>query len=768
MPAKISFFISVCFSILSVSCAPQESIKPSEIWNFANLRSLSTYDDLISGGDFIAGYSRFAGRDLQIRFDVIDLNLDQNTDYYVALDVIPGGTTQLPIQGNAEIEWDTLLFLPAIGSPKAYSPDDRDDNNFDSGFTAQFPVRGDLIPRLVKIPWQDYVLISVNRDLLPRTTKGFKIQAFSTDQGSRVVSDTIGPFSSESLPPKRAPILLAFWNSFPAYSPAQSLRRWDGAHTGPFGERHGLSILLDTISRSGVPVALLDLRDPFALSALDFLDALPLIRELLSAKLLILPDLIPGSPSYPIFPQGLPSWASEKYLQDLKAISKQHGLSSSTILYTPQHVENIPGNYVLTFGPENEVSHNQLSGYHLPIPAQVPDELQASPFGLPLAIRKKLLDNALHINKKNSEYPLLILGGSLPDSAFADPSSADATMRYIANHPWIQPLNEDDLRSLPENVSPELFSGETTGSSVERFSPSEVLSELPYPMEDDQYPLYRSAWDSALSLYAPLPPEPEMLPSLRSNYTGQPGIILEAARWAENPQPQLDCKSDPDLDGIQECILASDQHFAIFDLEGGRLVAYYSISGSELHQIIAPTSQFVVGLGDPSTWFLDAGEGSDSKGIHGAFADTSPPWVQYDVTTNNGQLSFTSPGQRLTKIFSLSETGLQVEYQTTDPIIVQIPIAIDPWLRFSPGWSDEFHCLPILDGYSCQLTDNFSVEIETDASISASTFVDSRAHLAVPEDPNLDYPTGHYLPFPLALIEIKGERIFTVRFTPFP
>jgi hypothetical protein len=97
-------------------------------------------------------------------------------------------------------------------------------------------------------------------------------------------------------------VLLAFWNTVPAYTPAQALRRWDGAHTGPYGERHGLHLLLQAVRRSKVPVVLLDLKTPAALSALDFLGKLPQIQNLSTQGLLILPEALPGSPATLISP----------------------------------------------------------------------------------------------------------------------------------------------------------------------------------------------------------------------------------------------------------------------------------------------------------------------------------------------------------------------------------------------------------------------------------------------------------------------------------
>lgn len=769
MSNRIVISILICLAFLTISCSPQENVNPAVAWDYTDLRILSDYDDLNSEGDFIAGYSRLAGSDLQLRFDLLDLPITGTIDIYIALDTEPGGTRQLPIDGFTEIDWDTLLVLPAVGSPQAFSSNSIDENNLKTDIESQFSLREDLIPRVIRIPWQDYVLTSINQAALPISTKGFKIQALSTDPGSSSIRDSIGPFSTGALPPQPAPVVLAFWNTFPAYTPAQSLRRWDGAHTGPFGERHGLSILLNNIKRFGVPAVLLDLRDPSALSALDHLGAISGIRELVSKKLLVLPDLIPGSPALPLFPTGLPDWAPGQYLQDLSEISEQYGLPTSDIYYTPRQSDDNIWKYALTFGPEDSLGNHTPSAISfLPLPAQTPDEFQATPDGPSITIRKQLLDNALEINRQSGDLPLLILGGSLVESAFADPLSAAATLSYIANHPWIKPLNGDDLRSLPGRVSPQLMPGGTTLSTVESYSPSLILSNLPNPAEYSQNLFIQSAWQSALSLYTPLPPEPDILPAVRSNYSGQPGITLEAARWADNPVSRQDCLSDPDLDGLPECILASEGQFAIFDLEGARLLAYFYISEAGLHQIIAPTSQFIVGLGDPSTWQLDAGEGAETAGIHGAFTENPPPWEQYYVIVSDNQLTFTSPDQRITKVFSLSETGLRADFHTSDPISFQIPVAIDPWTRFSPDWSDAYSYHPIPEGYLIQLDDQLSLEVLTDSSISAQMFTDSRGHLAVPEDPNFDYPTGHYLPFPMALLELESQGDFTVQFTLSP
>ena len=100
--------------------------------------------------------------------------------------------------------------------------------------------------------------------------------------------------SADGLPPAAPlPLNFVFFNTFePAATPAQALRRWDAAHSGPRGNRHGLKGLLDAAEQNAIPLTLLDLETPFALPALDALGALNQIRRMEAAGLLELPAVM--------------------------------------------------------------------------------------------------------------------------------------------------------------------------------------------------------------------------------------------------------------------------------------------------------------------------------------------------------------------------------------------------------------------------------------------------------------------------------------------
>jgi hypothetical protein len=154
------------------------------------------------------------------------------------------------------------------------------------------------------------------------------------------------------------------------------------------------------------------------------------------------------------------------------------------------------------------------------------------------------------------------------------------------------------------------------------------------------------------------------LTDLRAIYSDQVGTFRFAAAWAKSPQPIQEWTADLDLDGLPECLLATSDSLAIFDLLGGRLLVLFHISDGQVHQIIGPTSQFLVGQADPSSWDLTAGEASDPGVIPGAFVDGLPPWDLYQPKFSPNSLTLTAPGGNLVKTFTIKENSILVDYDT--------------------------------------------------------------------------------------------------------
>jgi hypothetical protein len=735
--------------LLLAACAPPPTRAPDQPWRYADLRTISAPSVLPPSFDLVAAYTRLAGDDLQIRLDLLALDPQPAFDLYLALDTSPGGRRDLPFGGEADLAWDTLLSLPAAGGPAALQAGQ-------PGSTLQADAR--LIPRLVRYPWLDALVVSLNANNLPGVRERFTLQAYVLPAGSTSVVNRIGPVSSQALPPGRAPLVLAFWNTFPAYTPAQALRRWDGAHTGPYGERHGLRLLLRAVRRYRVPVVLLDLKTPASLSALDYLGRLPQIQNLASQGLLVLPDALPGSPDFPYFPSGLPEWAWEQALVDSRRAGLTFGLRASPFLYAPTLPAGMTPGYPVIFmslpGDQPAVWQGHTL---LPLPSTGP-EPQVDPGGPSLELNTALLRNAAASDQGRSPIQPVLLGGDLTDSPFADPQVAESVLNYIAAHPWIQPLGGDDLITLRPAEQPILLSSPQAAP----FSP--LLEDLPAPADGSQ-PLRLAAWQAALALYAALPPDPPQLAGLRALYSGLPGLLAEAGRWAENPVSLQDCSRDLDLDGQAECLLASPRRLAVIDPLGGRLVMLFARTTAGVHQLLGPTSQLIVGLSDPSEWELGAGEGAEPGGVQGAFADSRPPWPAYQVESLADGLRLTSPDGQVQKTFRLTPAGLRVDYQALSPVQVEVPIVIDPWQRFQPGWADRYRFESLPDGYAWRLGDGSRLEVRESLGLQAAAFTDSRPQLALAEDPNFAYPPGHYLPFPVILLSGSGQGEFWVVFS---
>ncbi|PWH12576.1 MAG: hypothetical protein DDG60_12360 [Anaerolineae bacterium] len=81
-----------------------------------------------------------------------------------------------------------------------------------------------------------------------------------------------------------------FYNPFwPAATPIQAWRRWDGAHTGPRGERHGLHGLLSAAEKHRIPLTLYDINTPLVLSAIQAVGGTPQLDRMQANGLLFLP-----------------------------------------------------------------------------------------------------------------------------------------------------------------------------------------------------------------------------------------------------------------------------------------------------------------------------------------------------------------------------------------------------------------------------------------------------------------------------------------------
>jgi hypothetical protein len=764
------------FILVLTACQPAPSPVYVGSWQYADLRLLGAANSTDPSIDLIAVYTRSRGLEEQIRLDLLDLADQPTYDLYLAIDAQPGGATWLPIKADTAFEWDTLVVIPASGLIQAYAPP----STSNPGGLDRLPTQLKMATRIVRDPLLDMLTISLNRDALGITPPGYSLQVFTTLAGSNDLIDSLGPVRSDGFPPPPARVLFAFWNSLPAYSPAQALRRWDGAHTGPLGDRHGLANLLRSARSSGMPLVLLDLKVPTSLSALDYVGGVNLVKDMMGSGLLSLPETL----SQPTGLLPLPDWALQRALNESRQTGLDFGFPASPFLYaTPgQAPPNDPARLIFAPYSTSEAAPQPVTARRwrdkllVPIPRpETSSDLpqQATLDGPSLVVRRALVQTALAAKTGGSpeSAPILVLGGDLPSTTWGSPRIARITFQYIQIHPWMQAMYAHDLLTLrPSQQAPAL----TPSPS----GPSMILEDINAAPPN---PLTAAAWQAYLALLSPLAPAPQGLENLRAAYLGQVEPILAAARWADQPASEATCGVDLDQDGQPECILSSENFFAVFEIHSGALTYLFALTENGPHQLIGPSSQFLTGASQPSEWDLSRGLAADPEVIPGAFAGPGGP---YQVALESDSLTFTSL-DGLSKSYQLTPSGVQLEYHSSIPVQAQLPLALDPWVRFSPGWSDRYHGQAIPQGWSWELspatpvpgiqatptlagTRPLHVEIRSSAPLTTHSFLETQPYLAIPEDPNRDYPAGHFLPFPLAVVDFSSPGDFSVEIEVIP
>jgi hypothetical protein len=694
---------AILLLLAMVSCTASPPERP---WSYADLRALNAQVASSPATDILAVYTRFTDLSVDVRVDLLDINAG---DHY---------TLKIILRDNQDHSQTPLVI--EISSPGMVRT---------SGIGAGKPA---IWPRVVQNHWLDTITVNLNRSLIGSR---YRLDVSSYSDDPVVVADEVHDIHSDGQPPvRRAPILLAFWDAFSVTTPAQALRHWDGAHTGPLGSRHGLRHILDAASRYNVPVALIDIKNPASLAALDFMGNITKLKELSARGLLILPDVAYAEPA---------SVALDFSHQSAAGF----GLPASSFFYAPASDPALPAAawpaYRAVFLPLNDRSHLGNSGGRRLIPLPATDAVEATANGPALGVRRAMITAAT----SPDPAALVLLGGSLPHSTWGDSDMAQPTFEWIAAHPWIQPLTGSDLLTFPAKTQPIL-----SATSLSAHPWLEKLRSTP------QNALSRSAWQTYLMLTS-VTPDPR-LQSLRTAYLGQVGEILAAADWAGNPATRMDCLEDLNGDGQAECILANQNYFAVLEPVGARLTQLFNFDAKGPHQLVGPSWQFAVGLSDPSTWRPELGQAADPSAIPGAFADSGTPWETYTPTITPAGITFTNPDGSRIKIYRLTKNGMQVRYQAHSPVSTHIPLVVDPEAFYSGPTKYQATLAP--HSWTWSLAGGSNVEVHTDGVLSAEGFTSAIPFLSMPEDPNLGYPAGNYLPFPLSVVTIQGNGAFSV------
>ncbi len=762
--------LALLLALLLTACQSQGFFVPAETtWHYATLRALDAVDAAQPSGDVIALYIRTQGAEFQIRLDLLDFSTPIDHDIYIALDFQPGGKTSLPLDQVADIPWDLLLHIPPDGAIDIWD----DQNN---------PVQGIKL-RVLRDPFLDTVEISIRSPENYLVLGPVAIQVYSAQTGSTSVTDIVEPISSQGSAPQPARVALGFWHTFQSTTSAQVLRSWDGAHSGPSSSRHGLNNLLTALSTYHVSAILLDLKTPDNVSALDYLGVLDDVLELSAQGLIILPDVNPAGTTStqivansPLSPLAL-EWVDNKLAAENTKLLNQFDIVGSRFYYSPTPLQNPPEEYELFFNGsptsaqsiytlelfqwnDYSIAANINSGYAQNTIAGISDNGgdQASPAGPSLFLREAILMAAMDVSE-----PIILLGGDFSRTSWGNPSSAQNTLRYLVNHPWIQFIEADELLAQSPR---EYYRHHNLPTAAASMINTTMGQQIPSGLSSQQLQFrlleaLHSAPDNILTglawqMYQTLnfAPASEDIYALNVQYVGQIGHVLAAAEWADAPRIWNDCNIDIDWDGQTECVLASTSIFATFESEGGYLAYAFTRQANRFHQLIAPSYQVATGLSDPSQWESQYGLLADPGQFLGACADSIQNWQEYQPSIDHGAVRMISPDQLTTKLFELLPEGIRFTIYSSPEVGRQtIPLIVDPWLRFTPGWGSRYY----VKDATWILESGPAISINTSADFSILSFSTLSLFANAPEDPNLNYPPGHFLPLPMAVIEVASQ-----------
>ena len=706
----VGWFLSGSLLLLIMSACSSAS-PPNRPWVQADLRALGQNVTASPATDILAVYTRTTDLSVDIRVDLLDINPGDAYSLRIALwDDREFSKTPLTIDISATGAVQTSVIQ--AGKPAIW-------------------------PRVVQDFQLDTVTVSLNRAFIGDR---YQLDVSSYTTAPLALADEVDNVRSDGPPPRQyAPFLMAFWNVFPATTPTQALRDWDGAHAGPLGSRHGLKYLLAAAGQFGYPMALLDLKNPVSLAALDFMGNLAEINALQAGGLLLLPDVAFGEPATVAL--GLSNRAAAGF-----------GLPSSQFVYaiSPNPLSGLKqvalAGYRAQFLPFADDTHLAKSDGRLLIPLPSSNAIQATQDGPSLEVRRAFIATALSPDPSD----LVVLGGSLPQSTWGDPDMATPTFEWIAAHPWIQALSGPGILAFPCRTLPVPVPDATSSQPWLK-----ALQSAP------ENAASLSAWQTYLILTS-YTPDPQ-LQALGRAYLGQVGELLAAADWARRPTTRADCSVDLNGDGLDECILANRQFLAILETDGARLTQFFYLDANGPHQLVGPSFQFAIGLSDPSEWHPENGEAADPNVIPGAFSDASDTWTAYTPTIQPDGISFTSPNGRLIKDYRLIANGIEVHFQGPGPLSTLIPLAVDPQRYYTGPVNYRATLAP--HAWTWSLTGGSRVEVSSDATLSAEAFTAAIPFLSSSEDPNLDYPKGDYLPFPLSLVTIQSNGNFSVEIT---
>ncbi len=720
----VSWCTIVVVALFATACERSPRPYPPER---IRILALDPVDPLPVNSDILAVTTRESGMNLSVFVDMLDFQITDAPALQILLDTFPGSSEILRENFTGMDDWEISVFVYPDRQPQLEGILPGDIAN-QIGVTYDAPmdrIQIDLPQSLLGLPGPFSIAI-----------------ASFVDQG-RTLADTIEPIQSDDPSPEPVPLVLTFNNAFPAATPAQAFRSWDGAHNGPAGERFGLRHLLEAVESHRFPITLADMNKSNSLTGLQVLGADPWIESLEQDGLLFIPDTLP----YTLCEQASKlGWPDEvlRMLREPDLTIKStttNVLSCADVPASGSGIDPPPGYHVLVRGDEG--THPSISSRRANQLLVIPESPAAHTPGVnggpSLEFRRQL---AKDLGTPQQGEPIL-LGIDFTHSFWGDPRTVSATLGWIAARPWIRPITVDTFlnRYLREqewtvdNAPPFMeVSSDVNSTGIP------LQKVLPFIDQDSSMGLRSLAWQLLLQSHTSAVCF-DALPNISTQGADQARCGGKQAElstaytqlrlikiWEDSRQSMIGATHSVEtiLDQNREPTLwatMTKQWLAIQESREGALLAIIGYDP-------------VVGA-IPIIWNPEGVSTSDMNGIE---------FVQVQISESMLKLDF-------------------IPEPSFTHLILPVYLPGEQLKRNRPCVKEDMKSMTLT--LSCPGETRWQIDF-LEADWDFQSFHDTPARWDRVEDPDQDMPAGHYLPFPYGRLSLRSDQRFSLIFSALP
>ncbi len=716
----------VCLLFLT-ACTPLTHPADSTQWLPGQVRGFDLPEDAaLPALDIIAIYDRMTQNGFEIRVDLLE-GAGADSEITLLIDQMPGQALAKLPNGVDSQGWDQAFTTRLTG--------EANDQQKEQACSIQWRI--DAAAEMFTLQYSCLTAV-------PR-----RYQVLITPPGAANPADLSPEISTALTEPHRTKILFAFWDTLPAATPAQNLRRWDGAHTGAFGQRHGLKHLLQAATESNIHLFLLDFLKPESIRGAARVNALNTLTQLARQGYI---TLVAGEESPPTAAQ-IALERSNQAAKNLELSVPQVGFAA--LPYS--QLSETAYSHVFADLPDRRHLYQIQNHTLIPLPASVYAQTDQTKIlnreGLTRAAKVNLVRAA--INPENAE--IIIWGGSLPESPWADNATASAAFSWLASHPWVQTLdlnalkNQQALQILPNTEFPcaDLLCTPQSGPSLlnalnnSLYPPTEteVVERMLQIADEDLRDL---AYEAYLNIMQPTR-DPALLQQQAIDF-GKIGYLLSAADWLQNPQKIAACTADVNWDNQPECILADSSWFTIIEPQGARLVFAMQNLKSPIILISPPEYQ--------SGWMQLNELNRQQPGLGISQGEA----VRFTPVVNQMGIDFSNADQQIRFQLAAGEIEIQAQNFTAGQMIIPLSL-IEPAagsIKLQPACSHQDLA------WQC-LQHRVSLQMAPPETVQITSADDSTPWMNSPEDPDRAYPPGHYLPYPFNRVNLTLKDNITLK-----